>query len=64
MREYKHQLREAFFRNNCEQQAKPKIKKSSIKASIFDLTTNCRMQLSRYFRRYKDLSFYNGHAGL
>lgn len=52
-REYEIQVREAFLRNS-EEQAKLKVKKSSLKASIFDLITNCRMELSRYFRGYKE----------
>jgi exonuclease VII small subunit len=64
-REYEDQLREAFLRNNSEQQAKLQVKKSSsIKASIFDLVSDCQMQVSRFLRRYKDIYFYTATKAL
>ncbi len=54
MHDYEDELREAFLRNNSEEQARLKVTKSSIRASISDLITNGRMQLTKYLKRYKE----------
>ena len=64
-REYVNQLREVFVRNISDEQAKlVRLEKFNIKASIldfFELITNFQIQLSKYFRGYKEIiSFSNG----
>jgi len=63
-REYLNQLREVFVRNVSDQQAElVRLEKFNIKASIldfFELITNFQIQLSKYFRGYKEIiSFSN-----
>ena len=63
-REYANQLREVFLRNISEEPAKlVRLEKFNIKASIldfFELITNYQVQLSKYFRGYKEIiSFSN-----
>jgi AAA domain len=63
-REYVNQLREVFVHNVSQEQAKlVRQKKFNIKASIldfFEFITNFQVQLSKYFRGYKEIiSFSN-----
>jgi very-short-patch-repair endonuclease len=65
-REYLNQLREVFVHNVSDQQEKlVRLEKFNIKASIldfFELITNYQVQLSKYFRGYKEIiSFSNKH---
>jgi len=65
-REYVNQLREVFVRNVSDEQEKlVRLEKFNIKASIldfFELITNFQIQLSKYFRGYKEIiSFSNTH---
>jgi very-short-patch-repair endonuclease len=65
-REYVNQLREVFVRNISQEQAKlVRQEKFNIKASIldfFEFITNFQVQLSKYFRGYKEIiSFSNKH---
>lgn len=65
-REYLSQLREVFVRNVSDEQEKMvRLEKFNIKASIldfFELITNYQVQLSKYFRGYKEIiSFSNRH---
>lgn len=65
-REYENQLREVFVRNISDAPAKlVRLEKFNIKASIldfFELITNFQIQLSKYFRGYKEIiSFSNTH---
>src|SRR5208283_2950233 len=63
-REYVNQLREVFVHNVSGEQAElVRLEKFNIKASIldfFELITNFQIQLSKYFRGYKEIiSFSN-----
>lgn len=65
-REYINRLREVFVQNVSDEQSKlVRLEKFNIKASIldfFELITNFQIQLSKYFRGYKEIiSFSNRH---
>ncbi len=65
-REYLNQLREVFVTEVSDEQEKlVRLEKFNIKASIldfFELITNYQVQLSKYFRGYKEIiSFSNRH---
>jgi ssDNA-binding Zn-finger/Zn-ribbon topoisomerase 1 len=62
-REYLNRLHESFVRNVSEEQGKLlRLEKFNIKASIldfFELITNYQIQLSKYFRGYKEIISYS-----
>jgi superfamily I DNA and/or RNA helicase len=64
-REYVNQLREVFVHNVSDEQAKlVRLEKFNIKASIldfFELITNYQVQLSKYFRGYKEIISFSNH---
>jgi archaellum component FlaC len=65
-REYVNRLHEVFVGNVSEEQAKlVRLEKFNIKASVldfFELISNYQIQLSKYFRGYKEIiSFSNRH---